>query len=96
MRSIRSCYGAEWLKKYLEAEMEGREPPPNPLQHASPKTTRRHYASKVPNKVELKRALAEKRAGKKMAKEQAATNSALAISDATPRKSPRLQTNPGR
>ena len=78
------------------AERLGKPPPPNPLQHANNKTTKTHYATKVPNPVQVGRLIEQKRAAKQVAKERAATNNALAISDPTPRKSPRLQTDPGR
>ena len=46
-RSIRRQHATEWMKYYERCEVEGWEPMPNPLQHTSTTTIRRHYIDVV-------------------------------------------------
>ena len=43
------------MEQYLINERLGLPPPLNPLQHANPKTTKTHYATKIPNPVQVNR-----------------------------------------
>ena len=46
-RSIRRQHGTAWLQYYERCQVEGTEPMPNPLQHTSTTTIRRHYIDAV-------------------------------------------------
>ena len=43
LRTVRARFGTEWALAKEQADKEGREAPPNPLQHKTPKTTYRCY-----------------------------------------------------
>ena len=59
MRSIRCHHATEWVKLDAEHKFMGLPKPPNPLQHESEATTRRHYAEKQVDDLEdtMKRCL---------------------------------------
>ena len=43
LRTVRARFGTEWAAAKEQAVREGKEAPPNPLQHKSEKTTYRSY-----------------------------------------------------
>ena len=45
MRSIRQTIATQWLQIKTECDVKKVDPPPNPLQHITEKTTIEHYAA---------------------------------------------------
>ena len=45
LRTVRARFGTEWAFAKEQAAKEGKEAPPNPLQHASERTTYRSYVA---------------------------------------------------
>ena len=97
MRSVRARFGTEYLIEAAIAEQEGREAPPNPLQHTNPKTTKRNYGVNLPNRVELGRLIKQRRDEKLEAKQLSKTIRLSLTNKTTPaRKSSCRSTQAGR